>query len=114
MVLSDFNLVVSTFRGYENDACSEIWFLLGEIGDNESLVEKTEVSGLIVAKTVLNPFKVIEDLRRMMKEQPWEFRYTLRVIPIEVVVHTRLEDITEASLQPVSYTHLTLPTTPYV
>jgi len=99
MVLSDFNLVVSTFRGYENDACSEIWFLLGEIGDNESLVEKTEVSGLIVAKTVLNPFKVIEDLRRMMKEQPWEFRYTLRVIPIEVVVHTRLEDITEASLQ---------------
>jgi len=99
MVLSDFNLVVSTFRGYENDACSEIWFLLGEIGDNESLVEKTEVSGLIVAKTVLNPFKVIEDLRKMMKEQPWEFRYTLRVIPIEVVVHTRLEDITEASLQ---------------
>jgi tRNA acetyltransferase TAN1 len=99
MVASDFNLIISTPRGYENDACSEIWFLLGEIGDRESIVEKSGVSGLIVAKTVLSPFKVVEGLRKMLKEQPWEFRHTFRVIPVEVVVHTRLEEIRKASLE---------------
>jgi len=98
MVLADFNLLVSTSRGYENDACSELWFLLGEIGDQQSLVERSGVSGLIVAKTALDPFRVVKDLRKMVKERPWEFRYTLKVVPIEDVVRTKLEDIRGASL----------------
>ncbi len=98
MVLADFNLLVSTSRGYENDACSELWFLLGEIGDQQALVERSGVSGLIVAKTALGPFRVVKDLRRMVKDRPWEFRYTLKVVPIEAVVRTKLEDIGGASL----------------
>jgi tRNA acetyltransferase TAN1 len=86
MVTRDFNLIISTPRGHENDACSPI-------------VKKSGVSGLIVAKTVLSTFKVIEDLRKMLKERPCEFRHTLRVIPVEVVVHTRLEEIRKASLK---------------
>ncbi len=99
MVLTDFNLLASTSRGYENDACSEFWFLLGEIGDRQSVVEKSDVSGLIVAKTALDPFRVIKDLRKMMNERPYEFRYTLKVVPIEVIVHTKLEEIKKASLK---------------
>jgi len=98
-VLTDFNLLASTSRGYENDACSEFWFLLGEIGDEQSVVEKSSVSGLIMAKTALDPFRVIKDLRKMMNERPYEFRYTLKVVPIEVVVHTKLEEIKKASLE---------------
>ena len=98
-VLTDFNLLASTSRGYENDACSEFWFLLGEIGDSQSVIEKSSVSGLIVAKTALDPFRVIKDLRKMMNERPYEFRYTLKVVPIEVVVHTKLEEIKKASLE---------------
>jgi tRNA acetyltransferase TAN1 len=99
MVIRDFNLLVSTPRMLENEACSEIWFLLGEIGDNESIVERSEVIGLIVAKTALDPFKVIQEFRRLLKERPEEFRFTLRVVPIEFVVATRLEDIVKASLE---------------
>ncbi|MCW4020422.1 MAG: THUMP domain-containing protein [Candidatus Bathyarchaeota archaeon] len=99
MLVSDFNLIVSTARRYENDAISEMWFLLGEIGDRESVVEKTDVSGLVVAKTALDPFKVIEGLRKMLKERPWEFRYTFRVIPVEIVVRTCLEDIKRACVE---------------
>ncbi|MEM2110460.1 MAG: THUMP domain-containing protein [Candidatus Bathyarchaeia archaeon] len=99
MVLTDFNLLISTSRGNENNACAEIWFLLGEIGDREAIVEKTNVSGLIVAKTVLDPFKVIDDLRRILKEHPDEFRYTLRVVPIEVVVRTKQEEISRAAAE---------------
>jgi len=99
MVLRDFNLIVTTSRGYENDACSEVWFLLGEIGDKDSTVETSGISGLVIAKTVLDPLEAIKGLRKMLKEQPWEFRYALRIIPVEVVVPTGLPEIKEASLK---------------
>ena len=97
MNLKDFNLIVTTSRGSENDACSEIWFLLGEIGDTNPTVEESGISGLVVAKTSLDPLKAIEDLRRILKERPGEFRYSLRLIPVEVVVHTSLPRIIAAS-----------------
>ncbi len=93
MAIRDFNLLVSTSRGNENNACSEMWFLLGEIGDKEALVDKTNIMGLIVAKTVLDPYNVIDDLRKFLNERPEEFRYILRVIPIETVVRTDLDEI---------------------
>jgi len=95
--MEDFNLLISTFKGNENNACSEIWFLLGELGDREALVDKTEVAGLVVAKTRLDPFKIIEGLREILRERPWEFRYVLKVIPIEVVVRTRIDEIKRAA-----------------
>jgi len=33
----------------------------------------------------------------MLREQPWEFRYSLRIIPIERVVRTDLEEIQRAA-----------------
>lgn len=92
-MLRDFNLLVTTARGNEEDVCSEIWYLLGEIGDSAATVDKTGITGLIAAKTVFNPFNVIEKFRDLLKQRPWEFRYTFRVIPIEKVVRTELEDI---------------------
>ena len=96
MALHDFNLLISTSRGNEGNACSETWFLLGEIGDREAVVEKTDVVGLIAAKTRLDPFNVVNALRDLLRERPEEFRYILRVIPIEIVVRTDLEEIKRA------------------
>jgi tRNA acetyltransferase TAN1 len=93
IMLRDFNLIATTSRGNERDACSELSYLLGEIGDSTPNVEKTGISGLIAAKTTLNPFEVIEKLRKILHERPYEFRYTLRIIPIEKVVHTDLGEI---------------------
>ncbi|MEM2888665.1 MAG: THUMP domain-containing protein [Candidatus Bathyarchaeia archaeon] len=98
-MIRDFNLLVSCPRMRESDACTEVWFLLSKIGDREIVVEKSEVSGLLVAKTNFEPFKVIAELRRLLREQPQEFRYILRVVPIEVVVPTRLELIKKTSLE---------------
>ena len=99
MVISDFNLLVSTPRTMENDACSEVWFLLNEVGDHEPTVERTGITGLVAAKTKLDPKKVIKELREMLKSRPEEFRFTLRFVPVEVVVPTNLEDIKKASLE---------------
>jgi len=93
IMLRDFNLLATTMRGMENNACSELWYLLEETGDSAPNVEKTGVSGLIAAKTALNPFEVIDKLRNILHERPYEFRYTLRIIPIEKVVRTDLGEI---------------------
>jgi len=92
-MLRDFNLLATTSRGNERDACSELSHLLGEIGDSTPNVEKTGISGLIAAKTASNPFEVVEKFREILRERPYEFRYTLRIIPIEKVVHTDLDEI---------------------
>ena len=96
MVVKDFNLLVTTARGNEEDACSEIWYLLGEIGDSAVKVDKTGITGLIAAKTAFNPFEIIEKFRVILKERPYEFRYTLRIIPVEKVVRTDVGEIQRA------------------
>jgi len=93
MVLRDFNLLITTARGNEEDACSEIWYLLGDTGDSAAKVDKTGITGLIAAKTAFNPFEVVEKFRVILRERPYEFRYTFRVIPIEKVVRTDLGEI---------------------
>jgi tRNA acetyltransferase TAN1 len=98
-MLRDFNLLATTSRGTEDYACSELLYLLGEIGDSAPNVDKTGVSGLIAAKTAFDPLDVIEKLREILRERPYEFRYTLRLIPIEKVVRTNLGEIERAATE---------------
>ncbi|NIU39088.1 RNA methyltransferase [Candidatus Bathyarchaeota archaeon] len=99
MALKDFNLLITTSRGNEEDACSEIWYLLGEIGDSAVRVDKTGITGLVAAKTAFDPFEVVEQLREILKERPYEFRYTFRVIPVEKVVRTDLREIERTAVE---------------
>lgn len=98
-MLRDFNILATTSKGNETEACSELWYLLGEIGDPSPVVDKSGVSGLIVAKTSLRPVDVAEKLRATLRERPYEFRYLLRVIPIEKVVRTSLDEIKKAAAE---------------
>lgn len=97
-MLNDFNLVISTSRGNEKNTCSEMWYLLGEVGDRGSFIETTGVIGLVVAKTKLDPIKAIKDLRGLLKERPWEFKYTLKLVPIQKVVEAQLAQLQEAAV----------------
>ena len=96
-LLDDFNLLVSTSRGNERNTCSEVWYLLGELGDKSARVDVTPAIGLVVAKTILDPVDVVHKLRTILKERPWEFRYTLKVTPVQRVVQTDIEEIKKAS-----------------
>ena len=95
-MLKDFNLLATTYRRDESHARAELRYLLEQVGDKAAVVDRTGVSGLIVAKTALDPYSVIRKFREILQERPYEFRYMLRVIPIEKVVHTALEQIQEA------------------
>ncbi|MCD6154568.1 MAG: THUMP domain-containing protein [Candidatus Verstraetearchaeota archaeon] len=96
MVKVRFNLLVSTQRGRENDCISELWYLLREIGDENAVYRKTGIPGLVIAKTKLNPFEAVRRLMEIAEERPWEFRYVLKVTPIEVTTETDIEKIKEA------------------
>lgn len=98
-MLRNFNLLATTWRGNEENARSELRYLLGEIGDSAPTVDKTGVAGLIAAKTAFNPFEVIEKFRKILHERSYEFRYTLRIIPVEKVVRTDLGEIQQAATE---------------
>ncbi len=92
-----FNLLISTYRNRENDCVSELWYLFREIGDDQAEAQKTRTSGLVTVKTKLDPFEAVRKLEAMAKERPWDFRYVLKLTPIEVVVPTSLEEISKAA-----------------
>jgi tRNA acetyltransferase TAN1 len=99
-LLSDFNLLATTARGNERQMIYEILYLLKEaLGDQTAEASKTGVRGLIVARTSLNPFEVIAKFKAILHERPYEFRYALRIIPVEKVVETSLEALGLASAE---------------
>jgi tRNA acetyltransferase TAN1 len=76
-----------------------MWYLLGEVGDRGSNIETTQVIGLVVAKTKLDPVKAIHALRTLFKDRPWEFKYTLKLVPIQRVVPAQIPEIETAALE---------------
>lgn len=97
-MLSEFNLLVSTSRGNERNACSEIWYLLRELGDSSPETDRAPAIGLVVAKTKMNSIFVVQELSRRLVESPWKFRYILKISPVEKVVSSSLEEIEKCAL----------------
>lgn len=93
LMLKEFNLLATTSRGYEKYASSELQFLLEKIGDNAPIIERTGISGLIAIKTKIGALEVISQFRAILRQRPYEFRFTLRVVPVEKVVRTDLDRI---------------------
>jgi tRNA acetyltransferase TAN1 len=71
--------------------------LLKEINDLNPVVDRSPIKGLIVAKTTLNPLDAIELLRTRLYERNDSFRVILRVLPIEKIVKSHLDEIVKAS-----------------
>jgi tRNA acetyltransferase TAN1 len=97
-LLDDFNLIITTLRGHERQLCSEVYYLLTEeLGAKNLKIEKTGIMGLITAKVSLDPLMVIENLREIIHENPYKVRYALRIIPIQNVIPTDLDEVRKIS-----------------
>jgi tRNA acetyltransferase TAN1 len=88
---------VSTFRFREEDAQDEILELLDKFGDQAAESEIIEIKGMILVQSSLDPITVIDKLKELVALEPWQVRYVLRVLPVQVVVPTRLDTIIEAA-----------------
>lgn len=97
-MLKEFNLIASTYRGRENDVLSELWYFLRDLGDSEVKASPTGLPGLTVLFTKLDPFQVVEAVASKVTEEPWYFKFLLKIVPIEVCVPTDLEKIKYAAL----------------
>lgn len=80
----------------ESEAASEILSLLKEMGDEQPEIYSTNVSGLLTARTNLDPYEVIRNIRKKVQDEPWSVRYLQRLIPIDAVVNTNIDDIKDA------------------
>ncbi len=96
-MMKDFNLLLAAPRDREDQACSEAWHFLKEAGDDDGEAEFTGITGLVVVKTLLDPFQVVKKWRGFALERPWDFRVLLKVTPIELVVSSEAEKIVEAA-----------------
>ena len=89
----NFNLLVTTYRHREYDAVDELNVILQRFNIDVEMIEIQNVSGIILALANLNPFELITKFKELLTEEPWQFRYILRVIPIERALYTDLKNI---------------------
>ena len=95
--MDEFNLIVSTFRFKEEDAEDEVLELLDKFGDPAAESEIIEIKGMVLVQTSLDSLTIIDKLKELVTSEPWQVRYILRVLPIQVVVPTGLDTISHAA-----------------
>ena len=93
MNIMNCNLLVTTFKYRESDAFDELSRLLDMLGDKEPSIEITSVSGIILANSRLDSLQIVENCRQMVRNEPWRFRYILRIIPLEKNCSTDIIEI---------------------
>ena len=93
----DFNLIASTYRHREEDAQNELHEILELFGDPKPGSDITELVGLLVGHTALEPIEVVKRIKKLVRNEPWRIRYILRLLPIEFAfTEEGLDSITTA------------------
>lgn len=87
------NLIITCARHLEPETKDELIKILGEFGDSDPKIAITDMSGILTAKTSLDPIEIPEKVRNLIIDEPWRVRYCLRIIPIEKITETQLEKI---------------------
>ena len=87
------NLIITCARHLEGETEEELKDILDELGDSDVKISVSSMSGIITAQTKLDPIEVVKKMREMLLDEPWSIRYCLRVIPIQKVVETNIEEI---------------------
>ena len=87
------NLIITCARHLEHDAEEELENILEEMGDSEYTITITKMSGILTAKTSLEPTEVIRKVKEKLLDEPWSIRYCLRIIPVQKVTDTNIDEI---------------------
>ena len=87
------NLIITCARHLEGETEEELRDILDELGDSEIEVSISDMSGLLTAQTKLDPMEVVKKMKETLLDEPWSIRYCLRVIPVQKVVETNIEEI---------------------
>ena len=97
--VDDFNLFVSVSREAEKSAIKELKSLLQELGDEKPSINRTIARGILTAKTHLNPLKCLKEIKKMISKDDFKYQFLLKIVPIERVVLTSLQEIQKTCKQ---------------
>ena len=87
------NLIITCARHLEPETEEELISILEEFGDSDVKVSITNMPGILTAKTKLDPIDAVRKIKEMLLDEPWSVRYCLRIIPIQKVIETKIEEI---------------------
>jgi len=87
------NLIITCQRNLEEPTMLEVQNILERLGDSSPTIEKTVFSGIIEVETELDTMKVIENVKKIIDDEPWLIKYCSRIIPIEEICESKLNDI---------------------
>ena len=87
------NLIVTCPRNLEPEAESEIKKILNELDDQEPEISQTDMRGILMVNTILEPLKIIDWIKNKINDEPWFFRYCLRIIPVQKTTDTDIDKI---------------------
>jgi len=90
-----FNLIITCPRNREKYAIKEFESIMYLLGYKEFEIWESGISGLLLSHVHSNPHDIINKFRELLKERPWEFKNIKRVIPIDILVDSNYEDISE-------------------
>jgi len=93
----NFNILATTERINESKACSELWMLLRAAGDESPIVDKVGIWGIVVARTSLEPAEAVAKMREEYLKKPEAIQALYRVIPIQWLVHSTMEEIVKTA-----------------
>jgi len=99
VIVVEFNFIATTFRYKEDDLIDELKEIFCEAGELSVPIHATNIDGIVIGYSMMDPVKFIFFLREKLKDVPWEIRYLLRFLPIEKAILTEISEIKEISLE---------------
>jgi len=87
------NLIITCARHLEPETDEELMSVLEEFGDSDAKISITNMSGILTAETKLDPIEVVRKIKEMILDEPWSIRYCLRIIPIQKIIESKIDEI---------------------
>jgi len=89
------NLIITCARHLEPETKDELNDILEDFGDSDAQISITSMSGILTAETKLDPIEIVRKVKEMVLDEPWSIRYCLRIIPIQKIIESKMEEIEE-------------------
>ena len=93
----EFNILGTTERINESKGCSELWMMLRAAGDENPIVDRMGIWGLVVARTSLDPTEALARMRTDFLKKPDAIQALYRIIPLQRLVPTTKDDIVKTA-----------------
>ena len=90
------NLIITCARHLEPETEEELMSILDDFGDSEPKITITNMSGILTAETKLDPIETVKKIKEMILDEPWSVRYCLRIIPIQKIIESQIDEIEKA------------------